>query len=234
MSLPAVPVIVGEGQVSTFWSEYGASLSPDERSLYFTLTDAGFTRMTLLESARQGSGWGAPRVLPFSGVWSDGDAHVSRDGRRMVFISNRPQQGTAPRSDFDLWEVERAANGAWGTPRPLPRGINTDTTETYPAFGGDGSLYFGRNGRLYRAPPAAGGYGVQEMLPFAGPGIPRVGVRGRPHALPHQHPAPVGRHGTGRGATAGGLLGRGRGSTEERDERGRNIYRVDISALPER
>jgi Tol biopolymer transport system component len=102
-------------------------------------------------------------VLPFSGVWNDGDVALSPDGRRLFFISNRPKPGSAePKKDLDLWYVDRMADGRWGEPVRLPDAINTDVNEVYPSVASDGTIYFGRDGKIHRARFAMGRYQSPE------------------------------------------------------------------------
>ncbi|HYH82701.1 MAG TPA: hypothetical protein VEX86_23110 [Longimicrobium sp.] len=115
----------------------------------------------LLESRRAGAGWTAPRLLPFSGRWSDAEAALSPDGRVLVFASKRPRADSAARTDYDLWMVDRTAGGSWGEPRPLDA-LSTTANELYPSLTRDGTLYFTRSSPdgsdLWRAEGRGGGY----------------------------------------------------------------------------
>jgi hypothetical protein len=93
-------------------------------------------------SAVQGAGrpaslrgrWTEPRVPAFSGRWSDADPHLSPDGSKLFFISNRPSSGDSPREEHDIWGVERQARGSWGPPRNLGPPVNRDgATEWSPS-----------------------------------------------------------------------------------------------------
>ena len=81
-------------------------------------------------------------MAPFSGRWSDADPHLTPDGCRLFFISNRPDSGDARKESCDLWMVERAGQG-WSAPRPLGRDVCTDATEWSPSVAANGNLYFG-------------------------------------------------------------------------------------------
>lgn len=163
--------LVGPQTVSTSFHDFAASLTPDGRSLLFTRTDSGFTRMTLMQSSLKDGRWQAAAVLPFSGKWNDGDGVLSPDGKRYLFISNRPASGTQAKADLDLWEVEKTADGAWGEPRRLPDTINSSVNEIYPSLASDGTLYFGRAGadsQLFRSRMVAGAWQAPELLPVSG------------------------------------------------------------------
>jgi Tol biopolymer transport system component len=144
---------------------YRPTFTPDGRTVIYSM-EVG-SDYVLLESRRVGGRWTPPRVLPFSGRWSDAEAALSPDGTAMVFASRRPRTGIAPRADYDLWMVERSATGQWGTPRPLDE-LSTAAHELYPALTRSGTLYFARSSPegsdLFRAERRGGGYGPAEPV----------------------------------------------------------------------
>ncbi len=170
LPLPTQPQLVGEGAVSTAFHDFAPSLTADGKTLLFTRTDVGFSRMVLMQSRLVDGRWQTPTVLPFSGVWNDGDGTLSPDGKRYVFISNRPADGGKPKADLDLWQVLRQADGNWSAPQRLPAHINTDVNEIYPSIAADGTLYFGRagGGPIMRSPLVDGAYAPPQALPFTG------------------------------------------------------------------
>lgn len=168
---PAQPELLGEGTVSTNLHDFAPSLARDGRTLFFTRTDFGFSRMTLMQSQLVNGKWQEASVLPFSGRWNDGDGTLSPDGSRYVFISNRPASGGQAKADLDLWMAERKSDGNWGEPVRLPDTINTDVNEVYPSIAQDGTLYFGRAGSdqpIFRSRLVDGKYQAPERLPFKG------------------------------------------------------------------
>ncbi|KFI07157.1 PD40 domain-containing protein [Massilia sp. BSC265] len=170
LPLAAKPRLVGEGTVSGPFHDFAPALTADGRTLLFTRTDVGFSRMTLMQARLVNGKWEMPTVLPFSGRWNDGDGALSPDGARYVFISNRTEGGAQPKADLDLWQVMRQADGSWGEPTRLPDHINSGLNETYPSLAADGTLYFGRagGGPILRAKLVNGAYAAPEPMPFTG------------------------------------------------------------------
>ena len=170
LALAARPQLVGEGTVSSAFHDFAASMTADGKTLLFTRTDTGFSRMTLMQSRLVAGKWQAPTVLPFSGRWNDGDGALSPDGARYVFISNRSSGGVPAKADLDLWQVLRQPDGSWGEPTRLPDHINSGVNEVYPSIAADGTLYFGRAGgpAILRARLVDGAYAAPEPLPFGG------------------------------------------------------------------
>lgn len=189
VALAAQPVLVGEHAVSGPFHDFAPSLAPDGKTLLFTRTDSGFSRMTLMQSRLVDGKWQAATVLPFSGLWNDGDGVLSPDGTRYVFISNRPAGGNLPKGDLDLWQVQKRADGSWGEPQRLADGINSEVNEIYPSIAADGTLYFGRAGSnpVLRSRLENGVYQPPELLPFNGFSFAiapdqRFGILGQPDA----------------------------------------------------
>jgi Tol biopolymer transport system component len=130
------------GLVTTGYDDAHVSFSPDGRTLYFLRSSPDFAHWTVLVTRWVDGRWSPAEVAPFSGRWNDGDVTVSRDGRRLFFISNRPTDGgTTPRPDTELWVAERVEDG-WGAPRHLSE-LESPGDEWFPTVTDDGTLYFG-------------------------------------------------------------------------------------------
>jgi len=139
-----VPELFGEGVFSTPAWDFFVAFTADQRTAYLCRANGSFTWFAILETRLQGGRWSEPRMAPFSGRWSDADPHLSPDGSRLFFISNRPEGGAGqPRDDYDIWYVERTPAGGWGEPRRLGAPVNAGATEWSPAVAANGNLYFG-------------------------------------------------------------------------------------------
>jgi hypothetical protein len=95
-------------------------------------------------SKRHGDGsFGPPEpVDELNSAATDIQPNVRRDGREVVFASNRP--GTL--GGQDIWVATRKGpNDSWSTPENLGGNVNTAAGETRPSLSWDGgTLYFGR------------------------------------------------------------------------------------------
>ena len=176
-TFPSAPQIVAPGVISTPAEEFKATVSPDGNTLLYTFTDRSFHRMTIVQSTRRGTTWGKPAVVPFSGIWRDGDPSFAPDGRSLLFISNRPLPGDSVgtvRRDFNIWKIERHADGSWGTPVALGPEINSNDFEFSPALTASGVLYFSRGNDILRATPNGPGFDRPVVLPFVNGGDPAI------------------------------------------------------------
>lgn len=174
-SSATVPHLFAPGVISTPDFEFDASFTPDGKTVFFSKADPGYNRITVVESHRKGDHWSEPEVASFSGIWKDTDAHVTPDGQKIFFISNRPADGShTPRKDYDIWYVEAEPNKTWGAPQHLGSPINTDGNESYPCVTADGTLYFEASRaehpgtHIYRSRMVNGAYTEPELLNFAG------------------------------------------------------------------
>jgi len=133
--------LFGAGLVSTSLYERDIAFMPDGREIYFSvmLRGNGY-RMVICRLKLAGGRWQGPEVAPFSGVYNDVEPFITRDGRRLYFVSERPAGGGPPK-DPDIWYLDRQGDG-WGPPVNLGPPVNTPGKEYYPSLTDDGTLYW--------------------------------------------------------------------------------------------
>lgn len=182
LSQTAQPQLFAPGVVSTEFMETSAAFTPDGKTVYFTRADFQFSDNTIMESHFKGGKWTKPEVASFSGVWRDSEPHVSPDGTKLFFVSNRPASGDKPLlANFsgrsfpgaNIWYVEKKAK-SWGEPVHINGAVNALPTVYNPSVARDGTLYFsgmlpdgeGKN-QIYRSVLMGGEYGKPERLPFS-------------------------------------------------------------------
>ena len=74
-----IPALFAEGVVSTGDNEFSTALSPDGRTVYWTVSAPNVFAFpfVILMATRTARGWSAPRVAPFSGTgFSDADPAI--------------------------------------------------------------------------------------------------------------------------------------------------------------
>ncbi|WPU92849.1 hypothetical protein SNE25_26345 [Mucilaginibacter sabulilitoris] len=139
----ATSQVFAPGILSTPYSEWSVSFSPDGTTAYSSLGDIYWT----IISAKQVNGvWQKPEVVPFSGRFRDTDPFVAPDGSMLFFISSRPflpgaDQDT-PQRVTHLWYAERTGN-TWGNLHHLDSTINITGVDNYaPSVSQKGTLYY--------------------------------------------------------------------------------------------
>jgi hypothetical protein len=142
--------------------------TPDGKELYFSVSAFGFN---LIFQTRLVNGvWTEPAPAPFArdSRYMFYEPHVTPDGKRLLFLSDKPRTEGGDRNQ-DIWAVDRTASG-WGAPYVLGDSISTDDAEYFPSTTRDGTIYFTRQPKgdrtsyIYRARPKGGSYGLAEKL----------------------------------------------------------------------
>lgn len=146
VALPFLPGIVCSDSL-----DFNAAFSPDRQSYYFTRR---LKKWVPLVSRYDGMKWTAPVPVSFMDTqYAEADITFAPDGS-VYFISNRPRNAADTLPDYDIWRKRLLANGGWSDPENVAA-VNSDSTEYYISFAGNGNLYF--------ASFRAGGYGSGDI-----------------------------------------------------------------------
>lgn len=145
--------LVAPGIVSTGDFEYGTTVSPNGKTMFFTKGVQGFRRNVLLYTTQKKGKWQTPKVAPFSGEWNDVNPYFSKDGNRLYFVSNRPTKDTTFKRR-NWWYVARKGKNKWDVPKVVKGKVNGAHDMIYPTITHKGNAYFctynlpGNKGRL--------------------------------------------------------------------------------------
>ena len=103
------PEIFAPGIVSTEqYKEFGITFSPDGTEFYFTRGSIEFRQNTIIVCRVKDGFWTKPEAASFSGTYYDDEPHITVDGSKMFFGSERPRlyfrEGDRP---YGLWMMEK-------------------------------------------------------------------------------------------------------------------------------
>jgi hypothetical protein len=142
---PAQPELYGAGLFTTGAWDFFMAFSSDQRRVLFCRADDAFDRYDIYETRLGDDGRWSPPVKPrFAARWSNADPHISPDGRRVYFISNRPAAGETEAASYDIFFAALGADGAWGDAERLPAPVNDPALDEWsPMAAPSGNLYFG-------------------------------------------------------------------------------------------
>lgn len=136
------PEVFAPGFISTDKNELCAVFSPEGDEFYYAIHVHEPKDQYMIMFTKQVDGvWTNPQIAPFSGEYTDVDMAFSPDGSRLYFCSKRPVPDN-PSPDYNIWFCERLHNNQWSEPELLGPPINSSTSETYPTFTQDGTMYF--------------------------------------------------------------------------------------------
>ena len=168
----AEPRLFAPGVISTGLSERDVAITPDGDEIYFGAALGRYRFTTIMVVRRVAGRWTTPELAPFAGNPADLDleAALSPDGKRLMFLSNRPDPPRRTARNEDIWVVERSGGG-WGPARNLGAPIDTEDKEYFPSLTRTGTLYFTRedaktgDSSIYRSQLKNGAYAAPERLP---------------------------------------------------------------------
>jgi hypothetical protein len=169
-----IPTLFAPGTVSTGLYERDLVLTADGKELYYGVFVGGWA--TIMVTRLVDGKWTEPAIASFA---SNPGANfiepcISRDGKRMLFLSTLPPAGEKPKPGWghqNIWYVDRLADGSWSQPIDLGSPINTPDQEYFPSLTRDGTLYFthssgGNNPAIFRSSVVNDKYSTPEKLPF--------------------------------------------------------------------
>ena len=129
-----------EGEVNTDYWEGSASLTPDNKTLYFSSDqEGGYGGSDIYVSKLKGDGtWGAPINLgPTINSPYDEDAPQIHSDGKTLFFSSRGHDGMG---GYDIFStVKDPATGQWSKPRNIGYPVNSANEDIYFSLTSDGA-----------------------------------------------------------------------------------------------
>ncbi len=145
---PKILVEPLKGNINTAFQEFGPSLSPDAKTLYFysKRTARGYTEIFKSNLQKNGE-WSFPEeVEELNSEFDDQSPYISRDGKTILLSSNRNGSIEVELGNGqigisrDLY-ISTIQSDKWSQPSPLPRNINTSNIEENPHLLGNTLLF---------------------------------------------------------------------------------------------
>ena len=137
---------------------FGFSFSPDGKECVF-----GHYPYIMITKETNGN-WPNPVVAPFSGTYGDVEPHITPDGNRLYFSSERPP--STSNTDLRLWYVDKTDTG-WSVPKLIEPPLS-ESSIMYPSSASNGNLYYtanpGANGYIVLSKYVNGSYQEPERL----------------------------------------------------------------------
>ena len=135
------PAVFARGIISDGMNNRDFTISPNGDEIFYSVQQRDFSISTILRFYKKNNKWIGPEVASFSGVYKDLEAVFSPDGNRIYYVSDRPSTVTDTTDDFDIWFVNKTADG-WSAPVHAGFVINSPGNEFYPSVAKNGNIYF--------------------------------------------------------------------------------------------
>jgi outer membrane protein OmpA-like peptidoglycan-associated protein len=137
------------------FNESSVTFSPDKKTLYFTrnsyvgqnftVDEKGYNNLKIFKAEWVQNKWDNIVALPFcSNEYSVGHPSLSKDGKQLYFISDRP----GGLGSTDIYKVAIKNDGTYGLIENLGTTVNTVGKEMFPFISDDDVLYFSSDGHL--------------------------------------------------------------------------------------
>lgn len=138
-------------EINTKYHEASVAFTPDGETMYFTRNNYGkklrrdkngINHLKIYVSKKVDGAWTEATEVPFnSDDYSTGHPALSKDGKKMYFVSDMP--GSI--GETDIFVVDILGDGNFSTPKNLGPEVNTEQKEMFPFIKED-KLYFSSNG----------------------------------------------------------------------------------------
>lgn len=122
--------------------EFGSVFNKDGTEFYYGVNVNGKEEIRYCKL--EGETWSSPTTILSHEKYGYNDPFLSPDENRLYFISRRAMDGKGELKEYDIWYVEREADG-WSDPINAGPNINSDGEEYYISFNKAGTLYFASN-----------------------------------------------------------------------------------------
>jgi len=148
--IPAdIPLVFGEGIISTDDYEFAITFTPEMDELFFTrrkpMEDNTIYSMQLVDDK-----WSSPKPAFFTATegW-DFEPHINPKGDKLYFGSTRPLNDTIESTGLHQWFCIKEEKG-WSKPKPLEKPFIDKAIIMYLTSSKNGNLYFTSGEKVYK------------------------------------------------------------------------------------
>jgi Tol biopolymer transport system component len=135
----AKPTIFMQDSAATPNGESVPTFMPDGNTVYFA------NNSVICLARKVGDHWTKPTPISFAGHYNDWDPTLAPDGKRLLFVSNRPyvaSDGSTKKGNH-LWSSQLTTGGTWSEPKHLDSPVNEFGFVNYgPSISASGTICF--------------------------------------------------------------------------------------------
>lgn len=131
---------------SSRYKHGSVTFSPDGREAFwsseYTFNDSGYPKGGILTTRVENDTWTIPTLAEFSTVGFTDDVPIfAPDGKRLFFLSSRPETPGGRSGAERIWYLDRTADG-WSEPHIINGGPNSHNLHWQFSVAANGNIYF--------------------------------------------------------------------------------------------
>jgi len=146
------PEYFGAGIIDNDERVFAITFSPDGKECFYTKT---FDDNTIMTTKEENGKWLEPKIAFFSGKTFDFEPHITPDGTKLIFGSDRALPGTAEKG-MHQWTLKKTDSG-WSEPEPMGSPFDQGFC-MYVSVANSGNIYFTGQGAIYESKYIDGKY----------------------------------------------------------------------------
>lgn len=135
----AKPTVFMQDSASTPNGESTPTFMPDGKTVYLA------NNAIICVSKKVGGHWTKPIPISFTAHYKDWDPTLTPDGKRLLFVSNRPYAASdgSIKTGNHLWMSQLMTDGSWSEPRHLDSPVNESGFVNYgPSISASATICF--------------------------------------------------------------------------------------------
>lgn len=135
----AKSIVFMQDSASTPNGESTPTFMPGGKTVYFANNSA------ICLAKKVGNHWTKPIPISFTGQYKDWDPTLTPDGKRLLFVSNRPYVASdgSTKTGNHLWMSQLTTHGTWSEPKHLDSPVNEFGFVNYgPSISASGTICF--------------------------------------------------------------------------------------------
>jgi hypothetical protein len=115
--------------------------TPDLSEYYFTLSNASFSKFTVMYIRKSGDKWTTPKEAFFNSSYLEHGVHFTEDGQWVYFSSTRPIGEKGNSSNWNIWRSKKS-EGGWGDAQWVNIPGMEGKSASHPSLTRSGRMYF--------------------------------------------------------------------------------------------
>lgn len=160
-----LPTVFANGVVSyPFMNHSSVTINKDMNEMYWSKWYNNESRQEIVYSKLIYNEWTEPRVVTFSGLYSDDVPFLSPDNKRLYFISRRPTKNDDNSNTERIWYVNRIDSINWSKPILVSSIVNCEHIHWQFSVAEDHTLFYNSSEGIKYSEYSNGNYQQPKLI----------------------------------------------------------------------